>query len=291
MIRFILSVGCFLPLMAFAQLNFFEKITLRQSFQTVNEKAEPAFITYTNPKHAPNSWAVNAAIGYHLEPPKAILIIDPYFEFHRNTLIEKEQYNWQAGLSAEWQPQNLEAKGWTPVLIIAEKYNEDELKKVSSMQGNLYFTPLFKNKGGQARYFWLPHATTNLGEQVQFYYGPYVGLEHENRIRTAEAAAGGSIYRFLLRITPSFYFRLKKDPVRDRVAVVVDYQYRNDFSKSVDDGSPDDHRYLTVSLMYTVFRTDNDKSAKIGFDYVKGENPAKGFQEQSFYALAFKLKL
>ncbi len=271
--------------------KIFEKVTLRQSFQSTSEKAEPAFITYTNPKNSQASWAVNAAIGYKFEPTTKALTIDPYFEFHRNTIIDKEQYNWQTGISAEWMTQDLHTKGWSPVLIGAEKYNKDKIKEVSSMQGNLYFTPLFKNKGGALKYFWLPHATTNLGSLLHFYYAPYIGLEHENRIQTPDKTYKGNIYRVLLRVNPTLFFHTKNDDVLDRVALTMDYQYRNDFSKSVDDLSSDDHRFFTASLLYTFFKTADDKSAKIGFDYVNGENPSKGFQKQSFYAVTLKIKL
>ena len=72
--------------------NIFEQITLRKSFQSKNDKAESAIVTFSKPKDKAESWLLNAAIGINILPNTAeVLTLSPYIEYHRNSLIDKEQ--------------------------------------------------------------------------------------------------------------------------------------------------------------------------------------------------------
>lgn len=280
-------------LSAYSQDKFIDRFTLRQSFQSKNDKAEPAVITFTKPKDKDESWLLNAAIGYNLlKKSEVVLSLDPYFEYHKNTLIDKEQNNWQAGIASEWQSRDLSQKKWTPVFIFAVKYNEDQIKKNTSFQGNAYFTPLFKGKAKEAKYFWIPNNASDFGNVFQFSYSPYVGFENENRIKTKEDASEGNIYRALFRITSTVSLFPKSEKLKEKFEFNFDWQYRNNFSESVSDLTVKDHKFLTTGFNYTFFSADEGKkSAKIGFDYTNGENPTKSFEEQSFYAVSLKIKL
>jgi len=276
-----------------SQDKFIDRFTLRQSFQSKNDKAEPAIFTFTKTEDKPESWMLNAAIGYDLlKTSNAVLSVDPYFEYHKNTFIDKVQDNWQAGVSSEWQINDLSESNWSPILITALKYNEDVIKEITSFQGNIYFTPLFKGKAKDIRYFWIPNNLTDFWNLFQFTYSPYVGFENENRIRTENDSSKGSIYRLLFRVTSSITLFPKNESLKDKFEFNIDWQYRNDFSENVLDLTEREHLYFTTGFNYTFFSsTDGKKSAKIGFDYTNGENPAKNFEKQSFCALNLKVKL
>lgn len=280
-------------LSAYSQDKFIEKFTLRQSFQSKNDKAEPAVFTFTKPKDKDEYWLLNAAIGFNiLKSSNSVLTLDPYFEYHKNTLIDKVQDNWQAGISSEWQSRDLSQNKWSPIFIAAIKYNEDQIKKNTSFQGNIYFTPLFKGKAKDPKYFWIPNNTTDFGKVFQFSYSPYVGLENENRIKTKEESSSGNIYRALFRVTSSVTLLPKNEKMKGKFEFNFDWQYRNNFSESVSNLATKEHKYLTTSFNYTFFSADEGKkSAKIGFDYTNGENPTKNFEQQSFYAVSLKVKL
>lgn len=280
-------------LTSFCQDRFFDRLTLRHSFQSKNDKAEPAVFTYTKPKDKNDSWLLNAAIGFNiLKSNNSILTIDPYFEYHKNTLIDKIQDNWQTGISSEWQSRDLSLKKWSPIFITAIKYNEDQIKNNTSFQGNIYFTPLFKGKAKDPRYFWIPNNTSDFGNLFQFSYTPYVGFENENRIKTKEEISSGNIYRALFRVTSTFSLFPKNEKLKGKVEFIFDWQYRNNFSENVDELIIKEHKYLTTSFNYTFFSGNEGKTfAKIGFEYTNGENPTKNFEQQSFYAVNLKVKL
>lgn len=280
-------------LSAYSQDKFIDRFTLRQSFQSKNDKAEPAVFTFTNPKDKDESWLLNAAIGYNLlKSSNSVLTLDPYFEYHKNTLIDKIQDNWQAGISSEWQSRDLSQKKWSPIFITAIKYNEDKIKKNTSFQGNIYFTPLFKGKAKDPKYFWIPNNTSDFGKLFQFSYSPYVGLENENRLKTEKDSSAGNIYRALFRVTSTISLFPKNEKLKGKFEFNIDWQYRNNFSESVKDLTKTEHKILTTSFNYTFFSADDGKkSAKIGLDYTNGENPTKNFEQQSFYAVSLKIKL
>lgn len=278
---------------AYSQDKLIDKFTLRQSFQSKNDKAEPAAFTFTKPKDKDESWLLNAAIGFNiLESSNSVLTLAPYFEYHKNTLIDKVQDNWQAGISSEWQSRDISHKKWSPIFITAIKYNEDQINKNTSFQGNIYFTPLFKGKGKDPKYFWIPNNTSDFGNVFQFSYSPYVGFENENRIKTKKESSSGNIYRALFRVTSTISLLPKNEKLKGRFEFNFDWQYRNNFSKNVSDLTTKEHKYLTTSFNYTFLSIDEGKkSAKIGLDYTNGENPTKNFEQQSFYAVSLKVKL
>jgi hypothetical protein len=280
-------------LVGYSQDKFFDRLTLRQSFQSKNDKAEPAVFTFTKPKDKDESWLLNAAIGFNLlKSGNSVLTLDPYFEYHKNTLIDKVQDNWQFGISSEWQSRNLSQKKWSPIFIASIKYNEDQIKKNTSFQGNIYFTPLFKGKAKNPKYFWIPNNTSDFGNVFQFSYSPYIGFENENRLKTKDDSSAGNIYRALFRVTSTVSLFPKSEKLKGKFEFYIDWQYRNNFSESVENLTKTEHKFLTTSFNYTFFSTkDGKKAAKIGLDYTNGENPTKNFEQQSFYAISLKVKL
>lgn len=272
---------------------WYKRISLRQSFDSKTDKARPASITYTNPDDGDESWLINIAVGLDLTPDsEEIIIINPYMEFHRNSLVDKEQYNWQAGVFAEWQTQDIFEKKWSPVLIGAVRFNDDRIGNVSSLQTNVYFTPLFRGKGLKAEYFWLPNTAVNLGKAFRFIYTPYLGLETENRLQTDLNDASGSIYRGYFSISSSMIFFPESEVLKDRFEIDLDWQYRYILGENVVIITQNDYNYFNIAFNYILYRaSDGKKIVKLGFDYTTGENPARNFQDQTFYALSLKVRL
>lgn len=277
----------------YSQDKFIDRFTVRQSFQSKNDRAEPALFTFAKPKDKDQSWLLNAAIGYNLlKKSNSVLTIDPYFQVNKNTLIDKIQNNWQAGVSSEWQCRDMSKRNWSPIIIAAIKYNEDISKQITSFQGSIYFTPLFKGKAKRPKYFWIPNNTSDFGNVIQFTYSPYLGFENENRLKTESESSLGAIYRAVFRVTSIISLFPKSDQLKGKFEFNFDWQFRNNISESVDDLTKSDHKYFTTSFNYTFFNADDGKkSAKIGIDFTNGENPAKNFEQQSFYSISLKVKL
>lgn len=278
---------------AFSQEKFMDRFTLRQSFQSKNDLAEPALFTFTKPKNKEASWLINAAIGYNfLINTNTVISLDPYFEYHKNTLIDKIQDNWQFGITSEWQSSDLAQKSWTPIFISAIKFNNDQTKGNTSFQGNIYFTPLFKGRAKNPKYFWIPNIISDFGRAFQFTYSPYLGIENENRILTTEDSSSGNIYRLMFRVSSSIKLFPKSKKLKGKFDLNLDWQYRNNFSKNVKNLNTKEPMFMTANFNYVFFTSDDEKkSAKIGFDYTQGDNPTRNFEKQSFYAVSLKIKM
>jgi hypothetical protein len=84
-----------------AQNHIVHRFTIRKSFQTKDDWAKPAVITFTKPQEKSASWLLDMAIGYSAyHHPKGTVSVIPYMELHRNTLIDKPQSVW----IGVWQP-------------------------------------------------------------------------------------------------------------------------------------------------------------------------------------------
>lgn len=278
--------------------NFWEKITVRKSFESKNSNAEPAQITYTKPKNKVDSWLLNAAIGFNILKEKKqnkVLTLSPYFEYHLNTLIEKEQDNWLTGFALELQIRDISAnsnKKWTPILISSVKYNNDNIKDITSFQGNYYVTFIARGTGMKARTFWIPNNTVKFGNLTKFLWSPYIGFENENRISTESIEDKGNIYRAYFRINSNFSLFPNNDKIKNKFEINFDWQYRYNLIENVTNLDKISHSYFSTSFNYLFYSSDDEKkSAKIGIDYVNGENPSINFEEQSFYAVTLKFKL
>ena len=117
-------------------------------------------------------------------------------------------------------------------------------------------------------------------------------MEHENRLETADPLDQGNIYRAYLRITSIFTLFPESQNLRDKFEINIDWQFRYNLDENVESLEVKEHRYFSASFNYVIFSADDGKrTAKIGLDYVNGDNPSKNFEEQSFYAVSLKIKL
>jgi len=263
----------------FCENNFFKNITLRQSFQSKNDKAEPASFTFTNPKDGESSFLINTALGINLFPYNENLTFSPFIEYHRNTLIDKEQFTYSGGAFFEWVAIKITGKEikWVPILIASAKYNNDRKKDIESFMGNIYVAILN------------PLSNINLGKVASLEFYPYFGIENENRMKTENQSDKGNIYRFFLRLNLVLNPFNNVKSMMGKIQISFDYQYRYDFSTFLKDLSKK-HNYFTADLNYQLFQS-NKLSAVVGLEYVNGEDPTQGFEKQSYYALLFKIKL
>ncbi|MDI9877975.1 hypothetical protein [Flectobacillus longus] len=276
-----------------AQNKVVDRFTIRKSFQTKEDWAKPAVITFTKPQEKSASWLLDMAIGYSAyHHPQGTLSVIPYMELHRNTLIDKPQSVWIGGVATEWRMNSLEHKKWSPILVQSFKFMEDKVKQNASFQSNFYLTPVFAFKDMNPKYFWIPNHPVSLGSRLSFVYTPYIGIENENRTYTETHLSAGNIYRAFGRISTDITFYPSNNSLKGKLDLSLDWQYRYNYYQTVSDVKNSTQQFLNTSLNYTFFTSsDGKKMSQIGFDYTIGENPTEGFEKQSFYTVALKFRL
>ncbi|WP_421943229.1 hypothetical protein [Pedobacter sp.] len=272
---------------SYAQKGFFDKFSLRKSFQSKSSKTEAASFTFNKPKDATGSWAANLALGFQLLDSTTVDLF-LFSELHKNTLVNKKQDSRDIGLA--FRKDFFPLASLTPFLLANAKYNVDREKGNESFRASLSLSLKAKDLNLGALNFITPNKIVPVGNLFTLEYTPFIGLENENRTKTTNASEKGHIYRWYFQIIPVITL-FPNTTIADRFELRADYQYRNDFSKSVQDGSYREHEFFTASFNYNILSSESEQKFQVGLDYVKGENPVENFLSQRYYAISLKVKL
>jgi len=267
--------------------TFLDRIAINQSFDSKHTKTEPASINIILPKDTTsNSFNLNLGIGINILNENSLISLSPFYEIKKNTLISKEQNVRKFGITATWDVQNVFQKKWTPVIFTKVNHKNDKVLNSKSVEGQLYFTPIFLEPTGELKYFFIPDRITDLG-LIHFNYNPYLGIEYENKFDTETEEKEG-ISRLYTRL--KLQILILPRILENRLTIDYNYFYRYDFKNS-DNFESRNHQLNKVSIAYKFSKFRKNGSASIAVDYTNGENPSDGFKEQEFYGITFKVKL
>lgn len=272
---------------------WYTKLSLRQSFQNKNDKSEPAYATLIFPKDSASSQNFSFAIGYNVLSGRGEASLNPFIEWQKNNLSDKEQNAFLAGLSLQiplWKILDHDMnknKKWTLYTIAALNYKHDSEKKTEGTQASLYFTPSFK--GNNKAITLLPDVLSN-NPVLDYYYNIYGGLEYENRSQVLDPTSKGITGRWYFRITGTFYPLSKI--LDKRLEIIPDFTYRNAFSNtSAVEQRINNFTKLSVNLVLVSKEKSKFADVKLGYEYKKGCDPTVGFDKQRINTLVLKIKI
>ncbi|MFB9080577.1 hypothetical protein ACFFLS_20800 [Flavobacterium procerum] len=272
---------------------WYAKLSLRQSFQNKNDKAEPAYVTLIFPKDSASSQNFSFALGYNVLSGRGEMSLNPFIEWQKNNLSDKEQNAFLAGLNFQtplWKIFDVDMnkiKAWTVYTIATLNYKHDSEKKTEGTQASLYFTPSFAGKDKAITL--LPDVFSN-NSVLDYYYNIYGGFEYENRSQVSDPSYKGTTGRWYLRITGTFYPLPKI--LDKRLEVVPDFTHRNAFSNtSVVEERINNLTKLSVNFVIVSKEKSKFADVKLGFEYKKGCDPTVGFDKQRINTLVLKIKI
>ncbi len=266
--------------------SFFDRLKIRESFQSEDTKPEPASVSYTKPESAASSYLIDGGLAF------TIINSDQYSlrmfsEYHRNTLIDKEQKTLQAGLAAEFMTnKNYGAAGkhtrW--VFTASADYNRDYLDSLHSLQASGEATILFSGRTGL-----LPnHYNRCFNNYLGVEYFPSVGVEDDYRIQTKHDSLNGNIFRPVLKIYVGLYpFSRFLD---GRIEVFGSWNFKYDLIKNTNEDIDESHLLIKAGLNVVLVKQGN-RFVKLGFSYNAGSDPLKGLKEQTYSLISFKVKI
>ncbi len=267
-----------------------DRLTLRRTFQSQSLQASPASLTLTAPGGQKSSYAINAAVGYNVAwgGISERLECDVNVEYQRNSQIEKQQNVLLSGLAFDWMPLTVSTCGWSLDCIGKAEYKYDAVDSSKSIQLGANLTPVFPGHGMDPAFLWVPGVYSDFGFML-FRYVPYAGLEYEGAISTVPASVPDRSLRFTSRVEVMV---MPAQHLLDSAVVLnasIDYK-RECLGGTI--GPVRDHRLLKAGLEAVLFRTaDGKKSAGVGIDYTRGEDPSVGLRNQELIKLAFMIKL
>jgi hypothetical protein len=265
--------------------KWYNKISLRQSFQSIDSRAEPAYLTLVFPKDSESSQNFSLALGYNLLSEKnPTSFIYPFIEWQKNTLTTKKQNNFLAGFNFQTPLRNINKGIWRLYSISSLNYKHDAIKETKGLQTNLYFTPSFDTS--DEGFFVAPNIISK-NKIIEYYYNIYVGMEFENRSKGMDENYNGNTGRWYGRITGTFYPWGNK--LDKKLEIIPDFTYRNAF---VNSSLIEDRINRLFKLSINVVIVDSGFiNVKLGYEYKNGSDPTVGFEKQSINSLTLKIKI
>ncbi len=276
---------------AAAREKFFswDRLTIRESFQNKRDKSDPAFFNIIIPSEGNHFYNLSVAIGYDIVKGKLekCLEFHPFVEYKRSSKEGGEQNLLLIGGSFDYTTSGVVKHPAAAVILGKLNYKNDKISHSEGIQIRLSATPLFRGKGGNPAYFYIPNNTSKFGEVFRFEYTPHIGLEYENILKSENPEQEGNILRLLMKVRASILLLPKI--FKKRIEFSFNYYYRYDLIDEIEEND-NRHSFLKASLFFKFFKKGN-KAAGFGFDYVYGEDVNKGFQKQDFYQATLKLLL
>lgn len=296
------------------------KFKVRQSFESTDLKSEPAAVLLTFPYQTSASYAVDGAVAIERESERFFGKV--IGEYHRNTLIDKEQNNGQIGLGAEYYLRDLNDTNIISNYILTgtAKYVRDVVASKGSFLHTLElspFSPTFNTPiraGG-------PNANYVL-------ISPSVGYEYQNTFSAKPEnldSLRGNILRGTGKVRVSLTLNkritvagpettkaklfedssgilvptkkrfLEMDPAQSVVVPAVQLYasgaMRYDLVNTTETPAGW-HPFLQAGIDYILTRNKaHAPQLSVGLSLVTGQNPAQGLAEQKYWLLAVRFTL
>jgi hypothetical protein len=283
---------------------FFGKFQLRQSFQDADSKQSPAQILLTLPSSGGSNWLVDAGAALTLGQLSSDIFTSKLVgEFHRNTLVDIAQYNWQLGYNFSWFKDRGNFK-LAPIWTGNAKYVRDVIDTTHSIVGSMNLSFYQSGRGslnlGRPAYLSSEKYTYQIDPSIEVQYQQYLG----NDSRT------GAIIRPLVNLAASFAWNKKpemkevtkvvngkkvKSMVREGKAptkfIEVAANYINRYSVVNRTGNEEGYSKLFKAGLNYYFINTEKSSVSIGGNYNLGSDPLTGLKDQNFWEVALQVQL
>lgn len=265
--------------------SFWERVKIAESMSTAEQKESPAQFQMTFPKNDPASWLLNLGLSYGIFPKAQKSISKIGLEYHRNTLTDQEQNNFQTGYGITQLLTN--SKRNRLYLDADIKYVYDGIKIKNSLASNLFFS--FFNDGGQKglnlnvpKYFNQKKQTI----LITNYFGPQL----QSIFKAKDVTDEGFILRPLFNVTAQYDFNKKKDSTENKFAkpkplvrLFADYTGRYDAINTTDHRENYTQLFKNGIEYYIAY---NPLKVSIGASFNYGSDPRAGLENNNFGLLA-----
>lgn len=259
--------------------SFWDDIEIAESMETSDQRGDPAQIQFTFPKDKSESYLINLGLAYRL-PSAGNLISKIKTEFHKNSLLEKEQENFEIGYQGQLGFRFIEGTGF---LIFDPKYVYDGVNNKSSVASNISFT--FKNYESPSPF---KFNTNNyyLSERINFIPSLYVGFQLQNSFKAKLEENEGFIMRPYFSGSFSFYLNKKDKPTEGILKLTALYTGRKDAINNTD---VDEGYTGLLKTGVEVFLINAPIRISIGASFNKGSDPMKGLAKQEYWLLSLNV--
>jgi hypothetical protein len=302
--KFIICTGllfCSSPLVAqdqsSAMSRFFERLELRQSFGSAGTRNSPVRFQLTVPRHDKTSYLIDGGVGIPVVGLKIGngLTMDGKVvgEYHRNTLIDEEQHNWQTGISGTLRTNikrnRAETKfsQWyfTPTLKLARDLRDTATAVLFNMDAIPF-------RSGDKGINLNTYTISGNRKFIQL-FAVNPGLEFQYNLSVKDPTQDGTILRPLVK----FQYLLAGNRLKESTVEMIspdktweaslDYTARYALVNSTFNEEEFTH-LLKAGVDYYLLTRPVQISFGVSFNY--GSDPAQGLKKQHFYLATFSLQ-
>ena len=268
---------------------FFSHFQLRQSFQSPDAQQSPAQLQLTLPQQGAANWLVDAAASLTIRPMSCGPFTSKFVgEFHRNTLADSAQFNYQAGFNFSWyrdRGDNVLTPVWTGNL----KYIHNITDTSNNLAATLNFT--FYRSGKHILDLGRPGYLNN--EHFTYQLTPSAEIQYQQVFPNDEQMQGG-ILRPLVDLSASIALNHKKTKGKlaapsKMIELAVDYVNRYAVVNST--GNKEGYTKLFRPAVNYYFLNTNSSSVSLGASYNLGSDPLNGLKAQQFWLFALQVQL
>lgn len=281
-------------------MAFWKKVKVRKAFETeTSDDDKAANLSFTFPKDKPNSFVINAGIGYEFgdktkKNKNGSLYktsFTGFFVYNQNNELDKEQKNYKAGMS--FSQSFLDAEDTKANFIeYGLEYLRDFYDTSHSVLFTSYWHPLIKKPGSV-----VIGGYAQTAKQVLYYFHPQAGIEYQNVFTAKSASDKGYNFRGFFSFGANLLLKKKTYDPKTREALDKEYWTKGIELKINYDGRVNIATNIASTESFTplfkaellFYPTQNNKFT-IGLSYTDGANPLDGIAKQTFWLLAFKFK-
>lgn len=281
-----------------------EKVTIQNEIDPAPDKPEPALFQLTFPKGEDDSWIVDAAIGLKFET-KGTWIKDsngqivaekgktkwgltPSFSYHRNTAVEKEQYNWQTGVSFSFANINRKTSASSAVdfshyASISLKYSRNVIDSIQSFLSTGQYD-LFRN-GGRLNI----GTYTYTDSPFLLYLSITPSYQLQYNFLANSKINEGVIFRPQIKANFEISTNLEKEQknIKKKISLNAEYTSRYDVANSTGIREYYTHLFKTGLNFYLL---NDPMTVTLSGTFNYGSDPAQGLKNQQFWLVGLKLQ-
>ncbi|MCL6265083.1 hypothetical protein [Flagellimonas myxillae] len=264
-----------------------------------------AILSFTNSREKGSSFLVNAGFLYSFSKVAAndsMLLytkrsIAPYVQYDRNTLIDEEQNNFTTGVSyvQNWLDyedvvtNHSDSRLFNVPIAVILAYRDDHENVLESFQSSIILSPQLSHLNKNKKLVKTSYFKPLLNGTLTILTDTKVGLEYDYVYNNPDAGFNGNFFRTYSKALLGLALS-KKDTqffsssisLQQRYAIARPEELGNSFS------------LWTFSVSYKPFpaKIDNrDISPAISIIHQNGEDPSKGFADQSYWALSLEIAI
>lgn len=275
-------------------------LSMRNSFESADDKADPATASFTLTSGKPNSYLIDVGVLYSFShykwdpatAKKSSLSLGPFAVIDKNTMIDKEQATYRGGMDIDYMWGKKDNSGNIENYINSTiQYQRNQQDTSNSLILTSYFS--FKNNNKSGDKFFINNYNEIGGSSIFYFFKFNAGLEFQD-IFQAGTSPTGLQARLLGEGAFSLAWRRHGTGQKTKVKelwpkmfeLTFDYTSRWAWANTVA-GSD---RYIPLfkpSLNY--YPLFNDKFS-VGLSYNDGSDPIAGLPKQKYWQLAVQFQ-